>query len=300
MILEPTNFGGNLKNHLPETTVFLHIPKTAGTTLNRILERQYRRNEYYMVMENVSLNSGPLQHFINLPESKRASLRLLAGHMPYGVHQHLPAPTTYFTILRKPYERILSLYLHALRDPNHNLHDAISDLSLNEAIELQKNLAFDNFQTRLLSGTWNKVPFGVCDQEMLQKAKNNLRRYFSIVGIIDRFDEVLLLLQKRFNWRSVYYARQNVSRPHQRRPMVTAETIELINQNNQLDHELYQFASALCARQIKQEGMQFERKLKRFQVINRYLSYGYGLHLGIKKISVRSFLQKTLNYNWNI
>ena len=40
---------------------------------------------------------------------------------------------------------------------------------------------------------------------MLQRAQENIERYFSFVGVIERFDECLFYLGKKYEWPSFYY-----------------------------------------------------------------------------------------------
>jgi hypothetical protein len=60
-----------------QAVVFLHIPKTAGTTLHRIIERQYKPGQLY----SVGLVEGEsLEELAKLDEVRRAEIRMLRGH----------------------------------------------------------------------------------------------------------------------------------------------------------------------------------------------------------------------------
>lgn len=245
------------RSSAPPTLIFLHIPKTAGTTLSRVIERQYPRRHTFTIMPT-------------------------------------PGPYTYVTFMRDPLKRVLSHYAHARRDPRHNLYPYMSRMTLKEALKQKIYVAqaFDNFQTRLISGAWHTVPFGELDESVLQTAKENLQRTFSVVGLVERFDESLLLLQQQFGWRAVYYTRHNTA-THRRRAAYTAadqETLELVHRYNRLDRQLYQFAADLYARQIKDAGPRFHQRLKRFQQINQFVSPVLNLYWRARKVSVRAAL----------
>ncbi len=81
--------------------VFLHIPKTGGTTLHRFLTSQFRQDE--ICPER--FNSLSLY-----PDEKLARYRLFSGHFDRTTVDRLPTPIAKITLLRNPRDRIISLY----------------------------------------------------------------------------------------------------------------------------------------------------------------------------------------------
>src|SRR5690606_10545236 len=99
----------------------------------------------------------------------------------------------------------------------------------------------DNGQTKAISG--NFTHYGCCTREDLEAAKSNLREWFTVTGITERYDESLLLMHKRLGWNfGPYYVRANVTRSRPRKTGVSPDTIEAIREVNSLDVELYEFA----------------------------------------------------------
>ena len=83
--------------------IFLHIPKTAGTTLNRIIEWQYNPLSIFTIDPyGIRATAERLQE---LPEERRRRLRMVRGHCYYGLHKLLPQGATYITMLRDPVKR---------------------------------------------------------------------------------------------------------------------------------------------------------------------------------------------------
>ena len=134
-------------------------------------------------------------------------------------------------------------------------------------------------------------------------AKQNLREHFAVVGLVERFDESLLLLKQAFGWRNVYYMRHNVTQDRPRQGELPAETLELIRQHNQLAMELHHFARTLFETQLKQSGLDLPAELDRFHRLNRvaqpylrivqpYLRAKYA----IRKYSVRAMLRRALSH----
>src|SRR5215831_12159156 len=101
-----------------EALVFLHIPKAGGTTMSRILERQYCLAGSYWT----EWNRPSLQAFMELPQQHRAKIRLVYGHLGFGVHEFLPRPARYLTLLRDPIERAISHYYFIRRTPRHPIY----------------------------------------------------------------------------------------------------------------------------------------------------------------------------------
>lgn len=80
--------------------VFLHIPKTAGTTVRQALYGNFG-----------SADTFPDTNWIgHYPANVISKYRLFAGHFTMHDIEHVPAPKHVFTILREPRQRIVSYY----------------------------------------------------------------------------------------------------------------------------------------------------------------------------------------------
>ena len=80
--------------------------------------------------------------------------------------------------------------------------------SLDELFENGYILNIDNCQVRFLCGIDN-IPFGGVNETHLQVAIDNLTDHYTAIGISEHFDESVLLLARRFGWRTPWYVRQN-------------------------------------------------------------------------------------------
>jgi hypothetical protein len=228
------------------TLIFLHIGKTAGTSLRKILHRQFKTSEILRV-ETPWRNperlrrEETLDYFATLPERRRASARLIEGHLIFGIHELVPRPSTYITLLRNPVALVISQYNFVLRRPRHWLHERVVNEHMDLETYVRSGIALetDNSQIRALSGD-RTTPFGGCTPAMLEQAKRNLEAHFSVVGLTERFDESLIFLKRAFGWSNVHYVRANVS---PKKEPVAPKTLRAIEEQNALDLELYRWAT---------------------------------------------------------
>src|SRR5581483_951873 len=236
-----------------QTLIFLHIPKTAGTTLNRIIEWQYSPFEIF-TMDPYRIRATP-ERLERLPEGRRRRLRMVRGHMLYGVHKCLPQPATYFTILRDPVARVLSAYYFVLRRPLNPLHRKVKTerLGIEDFVRLfpERN----NLQCKLIAGV-RDAPIG--GEQLLDMAKEHLANSFSVVGVSEQFEESLILMATTFDWQIPFYKNCKVSKT---RPKIDPATKELIADHNRLDVELYEFAKGLFAKSMQKNEATIRERL---------------------------------------
>ena len=233
------------------TVIFLHIGKTGGMTLRTILHRHFPSSQVLVVRtadrepSRLRLRrEASLTHFASLPESTRREARLIEGHTIFGLHEFIPRPSTYITLLRDPVSLIVSQYHFVSRRPRHWLHNEVAtdEMTLDAYVRSGISLETDNSQTRALSGD-TSTPFGECSKEMLEVAKSNVRGHFAVAGLTERFDETLLLLRRTFGWSKLWYVQANVAPREDRREPVAAGTLRWLEQQNRFDMELYRWAS---------------------------------------------------------
>jgi len=228
-----------------EALIFLHIPKTAGTTLNRIIEWQYSPFEIF-TMDPYRIRATP-ERLKRLSERRRRRLRMVRGHMFYGIHECLPQGATYITMLRDPVPRALSAYYFILRRPLNPFHRKVKRerLGIEDCVRLfpQRN----NLQSRLIAGVKDTA---IADERLLDMAKEHLIKSFSVVGISERFEESLMLIATTFDWEIPFYKNCKVSKTQ---PQINPGTVEMIRDHNRLDVELYEFGKGLFEESLQKK-----------------------------------------------
>ncbi|SDN60276.1 Sulfotransferase family protein [Paenibacillus sp. yr247] len=251
-----------------EVILFIHIDKTAGQTLTKIIEDQYHISEVYKLKKPFTLETllneiskakaskigcyfEHLEAYLNQVPKGDTNINCIYGHIYFGAHRFLNKPYTYITMLREPIDRVISHYYY-LQGKNHfktntSFEDFISD-NLNR-----------NVQTQYISGQFTPK-----DTPDIQKAKENIDKYFSIVGITEMFDESLFLMKKQFGWQDINYSKKNVTVNRPSRDQLSKEIIDLVKRHNELDIELYDYARNMLEQKIHTLDDQSKQELHFF------------------------------------
>lgn len=222
-----------------EAVIFLHLPKTAGTTLNRLIEWEYPLLQMYSV--DPVLFEWSAAHLRKLSPRRLKRTRMFKGHMLYGLHKVLPQPATYITVLREPVDRVISAFYFMRSYKLHPLYWKFrrGNWTIDDFVRWSRR---DNVQSKIIAGANYEEP---CTAEIAETAKDNLQRHFGVVGLSERFEESLALMKLRFGWQFNTYSSFNVTRSRPKRHDLSKSTLDLIIENNSYDVALYE-----CARTI--------------------------------------------------
>lgn len=175
--------------------IFMHIEHTGGTTLQDVVLRQYGRAHVRMIY----YRNSRVEHFIALSEADRARYYALLGHLYYGIHRHIPAPhTTYLSMLRQPADRVVSSYYYMGRQ-THAIGRSIAEgrLSLDDFI--RQRATENNLQmARIVGGTDDDIQKYriTLPNDALEIAQAHIEQHFALVGLVERYDETLLMMQR--------------------------------------------------------------------------------------------------------
>lgn len=247
---------------------FLHIPRTGGTTVDAIffnnipqseIIRVYKDNEYH---EHSFHNSDEL-----------TKIRYITGHLllqNYNPLKIYDTEVNVFTFLRNPLDRLISEYTFYKTWPKNHLYKIINEGNisfLDYLISKEKILKYrgKNFMTRCISGKSfisGKHPYAA-----LGSAKRQLEKSFFFFGILEFFNESILLLSDIIKLKNIFFKQHNKLVQGVKKEISENEKAVAL-ELNRADCELYSFARDLFLDRIYDLGHEFNNKLENFKLLN--------------------------------
>lgn len=229
-----------------QRVVFIHIQKTAGTSIVAGLKHQ----------AGICLPSHG--DFESSPSLLREENRFVLGHFGFNKTLEIPDPKFCFTFLRDPIDRIISLYHYWREDVRNKYHifQTAKDVDLETFLQSnnpQVRQHIDNVQTWTFIGDcWGEVRRQhehLSRDELLDIAKKNLDT-LDFIGFQEnyRLDSELLFGMLGFDT-PVGNIAVNKTAGRPRREDLPESTLRLLAPLVELDNELYQYALGLREQQ---------------------------------------------------
>tara|TARA_B100000470_G_scaffold12375_1_gene8565 strand:+ start:4188 stop:5015 length:828 start_codon:yes stop_codon:yes gene_type:complete len=258
-------------NIMKDLFIHLHIPKTGGTTLRDIIQRQYR-SEKILMIPKLEESENILKE---VSTSQINQLKLIQGHLKYGLHNHFHRRAKYFAIIRDPINRVLSTYYYVLSQKNNpqNLSTSNNQMTIYDFVQSGVNPFLINGQTQLISGKTGEIDNPIIEsEELFSLAKENIENDFLFLGITEMFDETILILKNMLGWHMPYYSIANRTKKKPNYDAVNPTIISFIKEHNQLDIKLYNITKTSLLNRIAEENDIFQNRINKFKKINRLLN----------------------------
>ena len=232
--------------------VFTHIPKAAGSTMVAIIRSEFGErqilNRGRMKVGDWRLQLGKL----------RPGIRAIVGHARYGVHREVPGPCRYFTILRDPVERAISLYSYIRGTPAHPRYAEVMSGKLGVADHARQKR---DIQTKYIAGS-TAAGADVIDDGELDRARHHLESEYEAFGLAEEFAKSVLLFTQAFGWKLRGYRSRNVTADRIAQASLAPDVLDGIRAANRLDLQLYEFARQLFQQRVAAQPPEFGRKLE--------------------------------------
>lgn len=222
------------------TVIYLHSPRTGGTSMAEIMGQVYGKPSWDPFHDGVWMVHDEGLKYLRSQNEFTGSC--IIGHMPYGVHKYVGSDFTYLTMLRDPVERITSYYYYVMAIAGYGWAWWEQTVGLTRDTTLSEFAQMDmchvrNSMTRQFCG----LPFYHEKAKKIQvwhvnKAEKNLEQMH--VGVTEHFGYSVDLFSKQLGWPKVNVVKEH-ARPH---PAPTLEEAAIIRKNNRYDcylHKLY-------------------------------------------------------------
>jgi len=234
---------------------YIHIPKTGGSTVATILRHSFLSRHC-----DLKLGDGFYYPVLTAAALRRAHwiywrLESIAGHhiAPHGDLESYWPDIQYYTFLRNPLRRCISEYQRAID-------------------RLKRQVSFDQWIANPLYH--NRMTKHLAGCEDADQAIDVLHSKLGMVGLVERFDESLLLLR---HWLDdprldIRYQAKNVARRNVIRKRIwnDPDAMKRLTEANRLDMRVYRHVvDEIYPRQVAAYGPRIEHDLAEFQNTNR-------------------------------
>lgn len=263
----------------PSKLFFLHFTNATGTQFRDIITQEYQDDELFTFSTRLLLEcyEGKATALTQAQQYIKTA-KAVFGHFKVGIHNLFGIKqAAYVTLLSDPMHLAISHYNNLLQG---HWKPFLKDTSL--ADMFRKGIIPGNLMTRIICGdrldtvTWNEIdngPFACSanfvglglpskiwrgeiesvlqqsdiqplnDQNLLSAALKNIREQFYFVGVVDNIKDTVTALGYYLDWDD-YSSKLNANVP-KIVPEVDAETLNVIEEYNQLDIQLYQYIRRL-------------------------------------------------------
>jgi len=244
---------------ISEKFVFVHVPKTAGTSFRKLLVDIFTEDQVspqFMAKPLTDEDATRLDRF-----------QVIAGHVSFAdVYKYFP-DRRLITFLREPVDRCLSIYGFYREMKGHPLiplNEILYENNPFEATSLAKQLSpdefFDTNHPHIMQNVSNRTVWqlghyasverriGFADSEILEAAKSNLKQC-DFVGFFENLDNDVAYFLKKFKISdNVVLPKINRTITAVRKSQISQELVEKISKLNELDNEIYKWAKCEFSR----------------------------------------------------
>lgn len=222
---------------------FVHLQKTAGTSLIMHLRQNFSDDEMYPNRTDGDLFKEAPQISVNRLlqrwKERGDQIRVVAGHFPLCTTDLLGGGFTTLTVLREPVDRTLS-YLRHFRATTPAAHDLALEAIYDDPERFRRLV--HNHMVKMFAMEPGEMTFAMMTDleftpEHLPRAKERLETVDAI-GLQEHFPEFCAGLERRFGWHFGTAFHVNRTEPEP----VSSVLRDRIASDNALDVELYEFA----------------------------------------------------------
>ena len=220
---------------MERTLLFLHIPKTGGSTFRHHMKKVYGPDDVFFQYEKEDQD-------VHLREAFASRAPAICGHLNWFVVQNsggLQERPFLFTMIRRPQDQVISHFLHRRRGHSwKNRTELFTDFR-----EFLSEAWSRNWQAAFLSGLDKENYLTPSPDELSGMAMANLKK-IDLVASTDQLDKAVVFLRRELGWPRIKLEDRNVNKEAHIAETLHAEFDTRLKELNKADHALYRYAKS--------------------------------------------------------
>ncbi len=246
--------------------IFLHIPRTGGTTLNNIFFNNFKREEILSLYGKDDFTKAEKEL-----EARGDEIRLVQGHFLHD--EAIEAlrrgrSAQIITFVREPVSRLVSEYLFLKNWPHSQMYALLNDNKVSFAEYVTSEHRAFRYRTKnLLTRVFSRMSFEGEPPAEAETAALAQARSYALTCPAERFDAGLLMLADLMSLNDIHYERKNRVSPALKESITDADKA-LAAAYNAADIRLYEHLLADFDTRLAALPQAFQRRLEKFSLIN--------------------------------
>lgn len=240
----PTNFAKLVSKQFDPNNlqIFFHMPKTAGNSISEMLGTIY--GDKYR-------KASPKEVLDMVEHGTIGSYRALLGHYRLCdvFYERLKININQYVVIREPVDRVISQYYFLRGREDHALHQKALTYSLEDILrsdDMIYEMGMSDFQTQVLSSFLRSGNRKL----MFAYAKARLTDAFTFFSLYEELPTLIKVCSDRLGWPEMDLPVLNVSQNRPSKEELPTNTLKMIEDRNQLDIRLYQYATEVYREQM--------------------------------------------------